>query len=506
MADLLQPDDLFGYQKEGIYFGLYRPDAMYWLGLGLGKTVIALTVGVDRMRAGQVNKILVLGPLRVVQSVWHTEARKWEHLKHLRFSLVHGSANERRRALFANADVTLVNYDNLNWLAEELDHYFLSRGHPLPWEMCIYDEVTKVKNSTSVRINGGKREVTDPRTKRVTTVVRTGWRKFLDSFEYRMGLTGSPASNGYEDLHGQFLAVDGGRRLGPRKTPYMENYFSKQWDGHTQVVTEVGRQMIEKRIADITLNMDTRDYRGDMPEAVEKNVCVDLPPKAKKSYRDMERTMFAELQDGRNVEVFNGAAAATKCLQIANGSAYVDEPPEDEADGYELEGREWSKVHDAKIKALEEIIDDANGKQVLVAYSFKTDAERIMHKFKKLNPVNLTAEPAGRTEKRIQEWKDGKIRLMVGHPASMGHGIDGLQEAGNIIVWFGVPHSLELYDQMNARLDRPGQKSSVSIIRILANETIDMAVAEALKSKSTDEQTLKNAIQAYKSGGEVTFM
>lgn len=503
---MLEPADLYDYQRDAVRYGLTRQDTMYWLGLGLGKTSIALTVAVDRMRAGQVNKILVLGPLRVVQSVWHTEARKWSHLQHLRFSMVLGNANERRRALFAKADVFLVNYDNLNWLAEELSHYFVDRGHPVPFDMCIYDEVTKCKNSTSVRINGGKRDVIDPRTKRESTITRVGWRKIIDQFPYRMGLTGSPSPNGYEDLHGQFLVVDGGKRLGPRKTAYLENYFRKGWDGYSDEVTATGQTMIENRISDITLNMDTEDHRGDMPDAVEKDVYVDLPPKAQRAYRDMERDMFAELADGRDVEVFTGAAAATKCLQIANGSAYVEEPPEDEADGFELEGRQWSKVHDEKLKALEDIIEDANGQPVLVAYAFKTDAERLMSKFKKLNPVNMTAEPASRTQQRIDEWKDGKIQLMVGHPASMGHGIDGLQDAGHILVWFGAPYSLELYEQMNARLNRPGQKSSVSIIRLLARGTIDEAVTEALANKDTSQRALRKAIKQHGGQEEVSFM
>lgn len=494
---MLSPEDLYDYQKEAVMHGLYRQDVMYWLGLGLGKTVIALTVAVDRMRAGQVNKVLVLGPLRVIQSVWAAEARKWEHLKHLRFSLVHGSQNERRRALFAKADVFLVNYDNLNWLAEDLDHYFIGRGNPLPWEMCIYDEVTRCKNSTSVRINGGKRDITDPRTGRESTITRVGWRKCIDQFQYRLGLTGSPAANGYLDLHGQFLVVDGGQRLGPRKTKFREDYFSQAWDGYTYTVTDAGRECIESRIADVTLKMDTRDYRHDLPEAVEKDVFVELPAKARKAYKDMENSMFAELEDGSNVEVFSGSAAATKTLQIANGAAYVNDSPDprEEADGVDLSGREWSKIHEAKMEALEGVVEDANGQPVLVAYSFKTDAARIQKKFPRA--VNLTSAPSGQTEEIIQRWRNGDIQMLVGHPASMGHGIDGLQEAGSIVVWFGVNWSLELYMQMNARINRPGQRRPVSIIRILAKDTIDEAVVAALANKATDEAALKDAIYAY---------
>src|SRR5690606_17001939 len=216
VKQLLQPSQLHAYQKEAVYHGLYNPDCMYWLQMGLGKTPITLTVIIERMKAQQVKKVLIFGPLRVVQSVWHREARKWEHTKHLRFSILHGSKDKRRRALFADADIYLCNYEAMNWLAEELDHYYTSRGLPLPFEMVVYDEITKVKNSTSKRVAGGKTDVKDRRRPGHTvTVTKTGWRKHIDSFKYRVGLTGSPAANGYLDLHGQFLVVDGGQRLGP---------------------------------------------------------------------------------------------------------------------------------------------------------------------------------------------------------------------------------------------------------------------------------------------------
>lgn len=496
-----------GLEEESVCLRVAAADSLYVTRRHIltHNTSVALTVALDRMRAGQIQKLLVFGPLRVVHSVWHAEARKWSHLKHLRFSLIQGDANKRRRALFAKADVYLCNYENMSWLAEELGHYFTSRGRPLPWQMVVYDEVTRVKNSTGVRINGGKRDIIDPRTGKETTINRVGWRTQIDNFRYRMGLTGSPATNGYLDLHGQFLAVDGGERLGARKTSFKENYFSRGWDGYSYNITDLGKQQIESRISDITLKMDTREYRVDMPDAVESDVWVDLPPRARKVYRDMEAEMFAELDDGRNVEVFSGAAAYTKTLQIANGSVYVEQPPLDESDRAKVANREWSKIHDAKIKALQDVVEDANGRPVLVSYSFKTDAARIMQTFK--GAVNLTAEPASSTERIVQEWKDGKISMLIAHPASAGHGIDGLQDGGNIVVWFGVNWRLELYLQMNARIDRPGQKHPVSIVRILARDTLDEVVSGGLASKATDEKALKDAIHAYRNRkAGVTFL
>lgn len=501
---MLSPNDFYGYQREATLHALTHPDSMLWLGTGLGKTACALTAVVDRQRADLLRGTLILGPLRVVQSVWRKEARKWTHLQHLRFSLIHGDKMTRRRAMFARADVHLINYENLSWFAGELDHYFLSRGEPIPWNMVVYDEVTKLKNSTSVRMNGGKRDITNPRTGAETTITKIGWRKFIDQFDYRIGLTGTPASNGYLDLHGQFLAVDGGKRLGPRKTAYRENYFAQDWNGWGYRVTDVGRQQIESRIHDITLKMDTKDYRNDIPDAVTSDIMVTLPPKAMKVYKDMEKDMFAELEENREIEVFNGAAAAMKCLQIANSAIYTPERLPDDAEhtASPLGRKEWVKVHDAKLDALEDVIEEAGGNPVLVSYAFKSDAARIMERFKKLNPVNLTAEPASRTEAIIQRWQQGSIQLMIAHPASAGHGIDGLQDTGNIVVWFGLTYSLELYDQMNARLDRTGQKRPVSIVRILAEGTIDLAVAGALRAKATDEASLKSAIDAYRRGAD----
>ena len=185
---------------------------MLWLGMGLGKTIITLTTIVDRMRAGQVNRVLIFGPLRVIQSVWDTECANWEHTKHLRCSILHGTKEKRTRALFADADIFLCNYENMNWLAETLDHYYLSQGKKLPFEMVVYDEVSKLKNSTTRRMAGGSRDRED-KWGSMHKIKLTGWRRMIKEFNYRVGLTGTPASNGYLDLHGQYLAVDGGKRL-----------------------------------------------------------------------------------------------------------------------------------------------------------------------------------------------------------------------------------------------------------------------------------------------------
>lgn len=495
---MLSPTNLYDYQRQAVLHQLQHDDSMLWLEMGLGKTPVTLTTIEHRMRAGQVKKTLVIGPVRVIHAVWQREAEKWEHTRHLRFSVMHGTPKQRERALFAQADIFLCNYENLNWLAEQLLHYYVDRDLPLPFQMVVYDEVSKLKNSTTKRMAGGKRDVVCQRTGRETTIKLHGWRKLVDRFQYRTGLTGTPASNGYLDLHGQFLAVDGGQRLGEYVTHFREAFFASDYMGWGWSPTEQGKQWIEHKISDITLKMDAADYL-ELPALVPNDVMVDLPPKARKQYDEVERDMFTRLDNGTEVEVFSRSSVSNKCLQFCNGAAYHDEVGN------------WEAIHDAKLEALDDILEEAAGKPVLLAYNFKTDAERIMKKFKKLRPVNLTGMDAKHTPKVIQDWNAGKIRLLIGHPASMGHGVDGLQDSGNILVWFGLNWSLELYDQMNARLKRNGQKLPVIMHRILCRDTLDLAVADALMRKTEDQTGLKNSIQRYREGGisndlELTFI
>lgn len=483
---MLKPQQLHDYQRECVLHQLYNDESMLWLQMGLGKTPITLTSIVDRMRMGSVQKVLIFGPLRVVQAVWSREAKKWEHTRHLRFSVMHGSKEKRLRALFANADVYLTNYENMNWLAETLDHYYLSQSKPLPFQMVVYDEISKLKNSTSLRMAGGSRDRKD-RYGEVHKIKVTGWRKIIPHIPIRTGLTGTPASNGYLDLHGQYLAVDGGQRLGAFITHYKNDFFESDYMGWSYTPTDTGKQRIEELISDITKKMDAKDYL-DMPAVKVTNLMVDMPEKARKWYREVEKEMFTQLESGREIEVFSRSSVSNKCLQFCNGSPYFPDSTEFEA------------VHDAKLDALEDVLEEAGGSPVLCSYTFKSDAARIMKRFKKYKPVNLTAVASKDTEKVINDWNSGKIKLLIGHPASMGHGIDGLQESGSTVVWFGLNWSLELYEQMNGRIDRQGQTRPVSIIRILCRDTIDLAVVDAIERKTDDQEGLKAALQRYRDG------
>jgi len=487
VSELLTPQHLHSYQRECVLHQLYHNDTMLWLQMGLGKTPITLTTIVDRMRAGQVTKTLIFGPLRVIQAVWARESRKWTHTNHLRFSVIHGNKQKRARALFADADIFLCNYENMNWLAEQLDHYYLSQDKPLPFQMVVYDEVSKLKNSTTRRMAGGNRDKLDGRGD-TYKIHFTGWRKMIPHFQFRTGLTGTPASNGYIDLHGQYLAVDGGKRLDEFITHYRDSYFTRGYNGWGYSPTELGKQWIEYQISDITKKMDSVDYL-DLPESKTTNMMVDLPPAARKAYKEIEKKLFTRLDSGSEIELFSKSSVSNKCLQFCNGSPYL------------IAGSQVSEaLHDAKLDALEDVLEEAAGSPVLCSYTFKADAERIMKRFKKYRPVNFTAAPSTQTEALIDKWNRGEIKLMIGHPNSMGHGVDGLQNSGSILVWFGMPWSLEHYLQMCGRLDRQGQPKSVSIIRILCNDTVDLAVADAIERKTDDQEGLKAALERYRSG------
>lgn len=484
---MLVREQMHDYQHTAVEHMHTHNDSMIWMGMGLGKTITTLTAIVDKINSGQVKKVLIFGPVRVINSVWEAEARKWEHTKHLTFSVIHGTAVKRSRAMFAEADIHLCNYENMNWLCEQLLHFYVDQGQPLPYQMCVYDEVSRVKNSTSMRVAGGHRDKEDANGHPYKVKLH-GWRKMINMFQYRAGLTGTPASNGYLDLFGQFLVVDGGKRLGEYVTHYKNAYFESDYMGWGSAVTPSGKEHIEKHISDIVLKMDTKDYL-DMPEVTVINRMVDLPKKARKAYDQMEANMFAALETGAELEVFSKSAVSNKCLQMCNGSPYLSP-----------ESSEFESLHKAKLDALEEVLEDAAGQPVLCSYTFKADAERIMKKFKKYRPVNLTEEKASMTGDIIKRWNEGKIKLLIGHPASMGHGVDGLQKSGSIMVWFGLPWSLELHDQMNARLNRQGQEHPVSIIRILCNDSVDLAVADAISRKTDDEKGLKDALQRYRTG------
>jgi SNF2 family DNA or RNA helicase len=463
---MLTPDLLHGYQQKAVNFQCTHPASMLWLDMGLGKTVITLTSMAHLLRTGFLRGVIIVAPIRVIRLVWRQEATKWEHTKHLRFSMVTGTKDQRTRALLRPADVYLINYENLGWLAETLQTYFVKKERPLPFNGIIWDEISKMKNSATNRVKA--------------------FRKIEDKFDWTTGLTGTPASNGYKDLHGQFLVVDRGVRLGTSKTAFRTRFYRKVGP-YKEVPFDDTEDTIKKLIGDITLEMSAEDY-NPLPDLMVNNIEIEMPDDLRAKYERLEKEFFLVLDSGKEVEAFNQAALTNKCLQFANGAMYP-------IAGMPL----WEPVHDLKLEALEDILDEAQGSPVLCAYAYRSDAQRIMEKFEHLDPINLTeCKSEASLNNAMYRWKNGDCRLMIGHPASMGHGIDGLQNNGHILVWYGLNWSLDLYEQFNARVRRQGQGVPVICHRILMQATLDQAQAMALDEKATTQAGLRNAVKQYR--------
>jgi SNF2 family DNA or RNA helicase len=463
---MLTPNLLHGYQQKAVNFQCTHQQSMMWLDMGLGKTVITLTSIAHLIRTQFLRAVVIVAPIRVIRLVWRQEAAKWEHTKHLKFSMVTGTRDQRTRALLRPADVYLVNYENLKWLSETLHTYFVSKGKPLPFNGVVWDEISKMKNSATDRVRAV--------------------RRVLDHFVWTTGLTGTPASNGYKDLHGQFLVVDKGQRLGSSKTAFRTRFYKKAGP-FKEVPYHDTEETIKNLIGDITLEMSAEDY-NPLPDLIVNNIEVEMEGEVRAKYEQLEKDFFTQLDNGTTVEVFNQGALTNKALQFSNGAVYP-------VAGMPL----WEPIHDLKLDALEEILDEAQGSPVLCAYAYRSDAERIMTRFKDLRPVNLTeCKSEGSLVAAMDRWKSGDCALMIGHPASMGHGIDGLQKAGRTLVWFGLNWSLDLYDQFNARVRRQGQGAPVICHRIMCQDTLDQAQAIALDEKATTQAALRTAVKQYR--------
>ena len=470
---MLTPDLLHDYQKRAVNFQCSSPTTMLWLDMGLGKTPITLTSIAHLLACNFLRGVVIVAPIRVIRLVWRQEALKWSHTKHLTFSMLTGTKDQRTRALLRPANIYLVNYENLGWLAEVLQTYFISKNRPLPFDGLVWDEISKCKNSTTDRVRA------------VFNAQRN--HNVLDHFKWITGLTGTPASNGYKDLHGQYLVVDRGKRLGTSKTAFMTEWYRKIPDTRTQIAYDDTTDRIKQLIGDITLEMSAEDY-NKLPDLVVNDINIEMPENLRTMYDRMEKEFLILLDSGKEVEMFNQAALTNKCLQFANGAMYP-------VAGMPL----WEPIHDLKLEALEEIIDEAQGQQVLCAYGYRSDAERIMKKFAHLRPINLTeCKSEASLVNAMARWASGDCPLMIGHPASMGHGIDGLQKRGHTIVWYGLNWSLDLYDQMNARIRRQGQGAPVICHRLMMLDTLDQAQAMALDEKAQTQAGLRNAVKQYR--------
>jgi SNF2 family DNA or RNA helicase len=460
------PDQLFPYQWKAIEFQCDKPASALWLDMGLGKTVVTLSSIAHKINCGDLRAVLIVAPIRVCRMVWRQEALKWIHTQGLTFSMVVGDKDQRSRALMAKADIYLINYENLQWLTEALQTYYLKPKREIPFDGIVFDEISKCKNSSTQRVRA--------------------LCKLLPQFKWTTGLTGTPASNGFKDLHGQYLVLDKGVRLGTSKTAFTNRWY-KTCGPHKLEPYADTVDRIKEIIGDMTLEMGAADY-NPLPDIIINTVEVELNSQLRAAYDGMENELFIKLDSGAEIEMFNRASLTNRCLQFSNGAMYV-------SPGLP----QWEEIHELKLEALDDIINEANGNQILCAYAYRSDAERIMKRYHKLRPINLTeCKTQTSLNNAMRRWREKDCPLMIGHPGSMGHGLDGLQDSGHIVVWFGLNWSLDYFDQFNARVRRQGQGVPVICHRILCADTLDQAQALALGDKATTQADLRRAIKKYR--------
>lgn len=431
-------------------------------GTGIGKTSATLAALDTLLLAGETSKALVLGPKRVAQDVWTDEAAKWSQFQGLRISRIMGTPDQRKAGLRADADIYVMNYDNLPWLVDRL-------GGDWPFDTVVADESTKLKG---FRLNQGGQ-----RTKALGKVAHRRVRRFIE-------LTGTPAPNGLKDMWGQVWYLDGGKRLGRTFTSFAERWFTTGRDGFSLQPLPHAFDEITNRISDLCLSIQAKDY-FDLREPVVSTIEVTLPEKAMRAYKEMEREMFLEIQ-ATGIEAFNAASRTIKCLQLANGAIYLDEKADT-----------WAEVHTAKLEALESIVEEAGGMPVLVAYQFKSDRERLLEHF--TGSVDLA------TDEGMRRFKAGEVRVGIGHPASIGHGIDGLQYVTNVIAFFGLDYNLENRQQIIERIGptrqfQAGMDRPTFVYNIAARGTLDEVVLARVETKADIQQLLLDRMRGQVHG------
>lgn len=437
------------YQMYVTNFILEHPVAAVLLEMGLGKSIITLTAIYELMlNRFEVEKVLVIAPLRVARNTWPAEIEKWEHLKGLTYSVAIGTEAERLAALKRPAHLYLINRENVDWLITK-------SGLPFDYDMVVIDELSSFKSYAAKRFKSLLK--VRPRVKRM------------------VGLTGTPSGNGLMDLWAEFRVLDMGQRLGRYITHYRNNFFVPDKRNQQMIFSYKPKpgaeEAIYKLISDITISMKSADFLK-MPECVINEVPVVLSEKEWSVYHDLREDMVVALKD-EEIDAVNAAALSGKLLQMANGAVYNEE-------------KEVIRIHDRKLDALEDLIEGANGKPVLVAYWYNHDLQRIKQRFS-VREI--------KTSRDIKDWNNGEIPVAVIHPASAGHGLN-IQFGGSTIIWFGLTWSLELYQQTNARLWRQGQNDTVVIHHIIAKDTIDEDVMAALRKKEKIQSALIDSVKA----------
>ena len=448
----LSEKDLHAYQRHSVDHILENPYCGLFLDMGLGKTVSTLTA-INRLIFDrfEISRVLVIATKRVARDTWLDEVNVWDHLRHLRVAVAVGTATQRVRALNSVADVYCINRENVAWMVARF-------AGKLPFDCLVIDELSSFKNGDTARFKALK-------------LVRPYFNRVI-------GLTGTPVPNGYLDLWSQMYLIDGGKRLGEFITHYRDRFFEIDPDtifsSYPRLIPAPGAaDRIHGLISDVCISMKSKDYL-ELPGSLHRIIRVHLSPAEVEAYQRFERDAVMAIPDGELTAV-NAAALRIKLVQFANGAVYD-------------ENRDYHVVHEAKMEMVEEIVDTATS-PIIIFYRFQHDKERLYNRLKAYKPRMLN------TSQDQKDWNDGKIQVLLAHPASMGHGLN-LQRGGHNILWMGDPDSLELYMQANARLDRQGQKHTVVIQHLSAVGTIDEDIMEALVNKEDTQEVFMRAVKA----------
>ena len=425
-----------------------------FLDMGLGKTVITLdAINTLRYDRWAVQRVLIIAPKKVAEGTWTKEAQKWEHLRHLRISAVLGSQQKRLRALATPADIYVINRDNVAWLVD----YFKNAW---PFDMVVLDESSSFKNSQSKRFKALK-------------LVRSRINRLVE-------LTGTPASNGLIDLWAQIYLLDGGARLGRTLGQYRERFFDPDKRSRTQIFSYTPKdgsmEYIQQAIGDICVSMKAEDYLN-LPDRMFDDVPVVLDDKARKAYRQLERDLLLELDEGQ-ITAASAGVLTGKLLQLCNGAVYDSE-------------KRPLAIHNCKVEAFLEVLEQLNGQHCLVFYNFQHDRDRLLAA---LEPLGLRVRVYQNAADE-DAWNAGEVDVLLAHPASCAYGLN-LQNGGHHIVWFGLTWSLEQYEQANKRLHRQGQRHPVIVHHLVVQGGMDEDVIESLRAKGDTQEALMDALKA----------
>lgn len=450
---MLEEKDLHEYQHKAIKHIIKHEGSGLFLQMGLGKTVSTLTAYNELLDDFDIIKPLIIAPLMITKSVWHNECKQWEHLKHLKFSIIVGTEKERIAALNVKADFYIMNRENVVWLGE----YYKSK---FPFDALILDESSSFKNGSSKRFRMMRKWLKLPIVKRTTI------------------LTGTPSPGGYIDLWSQIYILDRGERLGKNISMYRRSYFDPDYLGYNFTIKPGASELINDRIKDIVISMNSEDYL-EMPEFIPSVINIPLGPKLAKEYDKFEEDMIYKLEhqdeeDDPTIVAQTAATLSMKLMQFSSGAIYDDQ-------------HNVEFIHDLKLKALDEIIEANPNEQILIAFNFKHEKDRLEERYKNLEFMDKKMN-------NVERWNNKEITLLALQPASAGHGLNLQKSGASLIVWFGFNWSLEVYEQFNARLYRQGQKNNVRCLH-LAIGRVEHRLMRSLADKKLTQDSLMQALK-----------